>query len=74
MSYEIVLQCRFTNVSDEGKLFGMQGSSGGYAEYIFRYAAKQLFNVDVGTIEYKNIRGTDLRSFSLDVRKLYNSR
>ncbi len=50
----------------------MQGSSGGYAEYIFRYAAKQIFNIDVATIEYKNIRGTDLRSFSLEVRKKFH--
>ncbi|TXG69753.1 hypothetical protein EZV62_004688 [Acer yangbiense] len=33
----------FTNVDEEGHLYGVSGSSGGYAETVFRYAAETLF-------------------------------
>lgn len=31
-------------------------TSGGYSEHIFKYAAKQLFDVEVHELEYKNLR------------------
>lgn len=31
-------------------------TSGGYSEHIFKYAAKELFNMDLTTVEYKNLR------------------
>jgi len=57
----------FTNITDEGQLFGVSGGSGGYIEYIFRYAAKELFGVTVDKLEYKNVRGTDHQSLTLEV-------
>ncbi|KAK0598007.1 hypothetical protein LWI29_030734 [Acer saccharum] len=39
---ESQLDRMFTNV-DEGHLYGVSGSSGGYAETVFRYAAETLF-------------------------------
>lgn len=31
-------------------------TSGGYSEHIFKYAAKELFDQDLVTVEYKNLR------------------
>ncbi|XP_061401219.1 probable cytosolic Fe-S cluster assembly factor GJ13047 [Musca vetustissima] len=42
-------------------------TSGGYAEYVFPQAAKELFNVDVNTVEFKTLRNPDFREVSLDV-------
>ncbi|RVW33613.1 Protein NAR1 [Vitis vinifera] len=43
-----------TNVNEEGHLYGVQGSSGGYADTIFRYAAKTLFGRELkGPLDFK---------------------
>ncbi|CAM8932818.1 unnamed protein product [Rhodiola kirilowii] len=58
----------FTNVNDEGQLFGVNGSSGGYAETIFRYAAKEIFGKEiVGPLEFKTIKNLDFREVTLEV-------
>lgn len=44
---------RFTNIDDEGQLYGPQGGSGGYAESIFRHAAKTLYGVNVTDVQFK---------------------
>jgi len=46
----------FTNVDEEGAFFGPSGGSGGYLECIFKYAAKELFGIELQTIEYKPSR------------------
>ncbi|WCJ28162.1 Cytosolic iron-sulfur assembly component 3 [Euphorbia peplus] len=57
-----------TNVNEEGHLYGVSGSSGGYAETVFRYAAKMLFGVETkGPLAFKTIRNTDFRELSLEV-------
>ncbi|KAL4562534.1 hypothetical protein LXL04_034741 [Taraxacum kok-saghyz] len=57
-----------SNVSEEGNLFGVTGSSGGYADTIFRYAAKSLFNQDIkGPLDFKTIRNSDFQEVSLQV-------
>ncbi|KAK2978517.1 hypothetical protein RJ640_010163, partial [Escallonia rubra] len=57
-----------TNVDEEGNLFGVYGSSGGYAETIFRHAAKVLYGREIkGPLEFKTIRNTDFREVSLEV-------
>lgn len=57
-----------TNVSDDGHLYGVDGSSGGYAETIFRHAAKALFGRDIeGPLEFKMIRNSDFREVFLEV-------
>lgn len=40
--------------------------SGGYADHLFRYAAKQLFDVDVETVVYRNLRNPDFREAILE--------
>jgi len=59
----------FTNVSDEGTLFGWQGGSGGYLEYTFRRAAKELFGRDILDFDYKTVRrnNNDFREVKLEI-------
>ncbi|KAI4303555.1 hypothetical protein MLD38_039166 [Melastoma candidum] len=65
---ESQLDTLMTNVDQHGNLYGVCGSSGGYAETIFRYAAKELFNLDVkGPLDFKIIRNADLQEVTLDV-------
>ncbi|CAM8981945.1 unnamed protein product [Rhodiola kirilowii] len=65
---ESPLDRQFTNVNDEGQLFGTNGSSGGYAETIFRYAAKEIFGRDIiGPLEFKTIKNSDFREVTLEV-------
>jgi len=57
-----------TNVTDDGHLYGVNGSSGGYAETIFRHAAKVLFGRDIeGPLDFKMIRNSDFREVTLEV-------
>ncbi|XP_024963407.1 protein NAR1 isoform X1 [Cynara cardunculus var. scolymus] len=57
-----------SNVSEEGHLFGVRGSSGGYADTIFRYAAKTLFGQDIkGPLDFKTIRNSDFQEVTLEV-------
>jgi len=59
----------FSNVSKEGNLFGNDGGgSGGYLEYIFKRAAKELYGVIVEKIEYQQTaRNPDLKTVQLCV-------
>ena len=56
-------------------LFGVPGGSGGYAETILRFAAKELFGVTLGVgeggrggaLNWKRVRGGDLMEYSVEV-------
>lgn len=41
-------------------------TSGGYADHIFKYAAKELYEEDVEVLEYKNLRNPDFREITLE--------
>ncbi|XP_068641731.1 protein NAR1 isoform X2 [Aristolochia californica] len=57
-----------TNINGEGLLYGVAGSSGGYAETIFRYAAKTLFGKEIrGSLEFKVLRNSDFHEVHLEV-------
>lgn len=40
--------------------------SGGYSEYIFKYAARKLFNIQIDHAEFKVLRNNDLREAVLE--------
>lgn len=40
--------------------------SGGFSDHIFKYAAKELFGMDVTHLEYKNLRNPDFREIVLE--------
>ncbi|GAU22081.1 hypothetical protein TSUD_309850 [Trifolium subterraneum] len=59
---EAPLDKLLTNVNEEGYLYGVRGSSGGYAETIFRYAAKTLFGKHIdGPLNFRNIKNSDFQ-------------
>ncbi|KAI4343208.1 hypothetical protein MLD38_027737 [Melastoma candidum] len=65
---ESQLDTLMKNVDQNGNLYGVCGSSGGYAETIFRYAAKELYNLDLkGPLDFKIIINADLQEVTLDV-------
>ncbi|XP_028773601.1 protein NAR1-like isoform X2 [Neltuma alba] len=65
---ESSLDTLLTNVNEEGDLYGVCGSSGGYAETVFRYAAKTLFGRQIdGPLNFKNIRNSDFQEVALEV-------
>lgn len=52
---------------NDGILLGHQGSgSGGYADFIFHYAAKNLFQETNATLNYKNLRNPDFQEAVLE--------
>jgi iron only hydrogenase large subunit-like protein len=58
----------FNNKSKDGNIIGVSGGgSGGYLESVFRFAAKQLFNVEVTDITYRVGRNKDYKETSLIV-------
>jgi hypothetical protein len=66
--------CRLTNIDEEGRLYGVRGSSGGYAETIFRYAAKTLFGRHIdGPLNFRNIKNSDYQEVTLEASYMYNA-
>ncbi|CAJ1941483.1 unnamed protein product [Sphenostylis stenocarpa] len=65
---ETPLDKMLTNINEEGYLYGVRGSSGGYAETIFRYAAKTLFGRQIDdSLTFRNIRNSDFQEVTLEV-------
>ncbi|KAL0908385.1 hypothetical protein M5K25_022876 [Dendrobium thyrsiflorum] len=65
---DVPLDRLLTNVDDKGVFYGVSGGSGGYAETIFRYAAKNLFNRDIeGPLQFRIIRNSDFQEVVLEV-------
>ncbi|KAF8409702.1 hypothetical protein HHK36_005781 [Tetracentron sinense] len=57
-----------TNVDEEGHLYGVHGSSGGYGDTIFRHAAKTLFGREIiGPLDFKVVRNSDFQEVRLEV-------
>lgn len=57
-----------TNIDDEEHLYGVPGSSGGYAETVFRFAAKILFGREVDNpLKFNIIKNSDFQEVSLEV-------
>ncbi|KAJ6756775.1 CYTOSOLIC FE-S CLUSTER ASSEMBLY FACTOR CG17683-RELATED [Salix purpurea] len=57
-----------TNVNEEGYLYGVPGSSGGYAEIVFRNAARMLYGREIeGPLAFKSLRNMDFREVTLEV-------
>ncbi|PRQ28231.1 putative Iron hydrogenase [Rosa chinensis] len=64
---ESPLDSMLTNFSD-GHLYGVRGSSGGYAETIFQYAAKVIFGREIeGPVDFRTIKNSDFQEVTLEV-------
>ncbi|GMY36677.1 protein NAR1-like isoform X1 [Fagus crenata] len=65
---ESPLDRMLTNVTEEGHLYGVHGGSGGYAETIFRYAAKTLFGREIeGPLDFRTIKNSDFQEVTMEV-------
>jgi iron only hydrogenase large subunit-like protein len=54
---ESPFNANYHNIDELGQLCGMSGgTSGGYLEFVFRFAAKKIWNIDVDTMQYTSIR------------------
>lgn len=47
---------RFSSATEEELTGHSGGGSGGYLEHIYKYAAKELFGIEVDTIQYKPLK------------------
>lgn len=57
----------WTSEKPENFLWSHESSgSGGYSDFIFKHAAKVLFNEDNEHLEYKNLRNPDFRELTLE--------
>lgn len=55
-------------MDEKGQLYGVSGGSGGYAETVFRHAARVLFNREIdGPVEFRTLRNSDFREAVLEV-------
>ncbi|GJP48171.1 hypothetical protein CLOM_g7446 [Closterium sp. NIES-68] len=63
------LDTMLTNVDASGYLYGVAGGSGGYAETILRFAANELFGVQLppGPVAWQQVRNADMLESTLDV-------
>src|SRR5690606_6796209 len=57
----------FCELDEQGNLLAHPGGSGGYLEAVFRYAAKELFDVEVKDIKYTQGRNSDFKECSLEI-------
>lgn len=57
----------WTSNTPAHSIYGYEHSgSGGYAEYIFKYAAKELFNETIDAVEFKPLRNPDFKEVCLE--------
>lgn len=61
------IESLFNNIAPDGNIYGQDGVSGGFAEYIFKYTSKYIFGEIVGNIEMKTLRNNDFKEFTLVV-------
>lgn len=67
--YSTSLYPRLTNVDEEGNLYGVSGGSGGYAEMVFRHAARAIYKREIeGPLDFKILRNSDFREITLEVK------
>ncbi|KAL3860976.1 hypothetical protein ACJMK2_007070 [Sinanodonta woodiana] len=51
---------------EEGILNHSGGGSGGYLEHVFKFAARELFDQTLDTLEYKTLRNQDFQEVTLE--------
>ena len=58
----------FSSYGDKGQLLGHSGGgSGGYLEYILKYATQELFDCRLDRIDYRVVRNKDFRECSVEI-------
>ncbi|NXU26097.1 NARFL factor, partial [Thalassarche chlororhynchos] len=62
----VFLSPRFSSAAEEELTSHSGGGSGGYLEHIYKYAAKELFGIQVDTIQYKPLKNKDFQEVTLE--------
>ncbi|NXG34579.1 NARFL factor, partial [Dromaius novaehollandiae] len=62
----VPLDTMFSSVTEEELTSHSGGGSGGYLEHIYKYAAKELFGIQVDTIQYKPLKNKDFQEVTLE--------
>ncbi|KAJ7306103.1 hypothetical protein JRQ81_010469 [Phrynocephalus forsythii] len=57
---------RFSCLSEEELVGHSGGGSGGYLEHVYKYAAKELFGIQVEELEYKTLKNKDFQEVTLE--------
>ncbi|XP_065706611.1 cytosolic iron-sulfur assembly component 3 isoform X1 [Patagioenas fasciata] len=60
------LDTMFGSTAEEELTGHAGGGSGGYLEHIYKYAAKELFGIQVDTIQYKPLKNKDFQEVTLE--------
>ncbi|NWI33667.1 NARFL factor, partial [Sula dactylatra] len=60
------LDTMFGGATDEELTSHAGGGSGGYLEHIYKYAAQELFGIQVDTIQYKPLKNKDFQEVTLE--------
>uniref|UniRef100_G1N1M8 Iron hydrogenase small subunit domain-containing protein n=1 Tax=Meleagris gallopavo TaxID=9103 RepID=G1N1M8_MELGA len=60
------LDTMFNSATEEELTGHSGGGSGGYLEHIYKYAAKELFGIEVDTIQYKPLKNKDFQEVTLE--------
>ncbi|NXE13459.1 NARFL factor, partial [Lophotis ruficrista] len=60
------LDTMFSSAAEEELTSHSGGGSGGYLEHIYKYAAKELFGIQVDTIRYKPLKNKDFQEVALE--------
>ncbi|NWH17263.1 NARFL factor, partial [Grus americana] len=60
------LDTMFSSAAEEELTSHSGGGSGGYLEHIYKYAAKELFGIQVDTIQYKPLKNKDFQEVTLE--------
>ncbi|XP_062999172.1 cytosolic iron-sulfur assembly component 3 [Elgaria multicarinata webbii] len=56
----------FNSLSEEQLVGHSGGGSGGYLEHIYKYAAKELFGIQVEELQYKTLKNKDFQEVTLE--------
>ncbi|NXK06123.1 NARFL factor, partial [Herpetotheres cachinnans] len=60
------LDTMFSSAAEEELTGHSGGGSGGYLEHIYKHAAKELFGIQVDTIQYKPLKNKDFQEVTLE--------
>ncbi|NXI72024.1 NARFL factor, partial [Anseranas semipalmata] len=60
------LDTMFSSAAEEELTSHSGGGSGGYLEHIYKYAAKELFGIQVDKIQYKPLKNKDFQEVTLE--------
>ncbi|NXG83383.1 NARFL factor, partial [Stercorarius parasiticus] len=60
------LDAMFSSAAEEELTGHSGGGSGGYLEHIYKHAAKELFGIQVDTIQYKPLKNKDFQEVTLE--------